>query len=76
MVFEKIQQALAAQFETDSAKITEDTDIVADLGADSLDLMELITEIENEYGISVTDEAIYGCKTVGELARYIEGLVK
>ncbi|MDR3277436.1 MAG: acyl carrier protein [Oscillospiraceae bacterium] len=76
MVFEKIQQALAAQFETDSAKITEDTNIVADLGADSLDLVELVMEIENEYGISVTDEAIYGCKTVGELTRYIEGLVK
>ncbi|MDR3209940.1 MAG: acyl carrier protein [Oscillospiraceae bacterium] len=75
MVFEKIREALATQFEQEIDKITEDTDIMADLGADSLDLVELIMEIESEYGISVTDESIYQCKTVGELTAYIEGLL-
>jgi acyl carrier protein len=74
-VFEKIRNALASQFELEPSAITESTDIAADLGADSLDLVELIMELENEYGISVTDESIYSYKTVGELAAYIEGLI-
>jgi acyl carrier protein len=75
MVFEKIRQALATQFERDIAEITESTDIALDLGADSLDLVELITELEGEYNITVTDESIYTCKTVGELTEYVEGLL-
>jgi len=47
-----------------------------DLGADSLDLVELIMTLEEEYGISATDESIYEHKTVGEIADYIETLVK
>jgi acyl carrier protein len=75
MVYEKIREALSSQFELDIDTITEDTDIMADLGADSLDLVELIMELESEYGITVTDESIYQCKTVGELAAYIESLL-
>jgi acyl carrier protein len=75
MVLEKIRQALAAQFERDIAEINENTNIVDDLGADSLDLVELISELENEYGITVTDEKIYTCLTVGDLAKYIDGLL-
>ena len=76
MVFEKIRDALASQFEVNADKITIDTDIVADLGADSLDLVELIMSLEDEFGISVTDEAIYGYKTVGEIKTYIESLIE
>ncbi|MDR0906296.1 MAG: acyl carrier protein [Oscillospiraceae bacterium] len=75
MVFEKIRKALATQFERDIDDITENTDIALDLGADSLDLVELITELESEYNITVTDESIYTCKTVGELTEYVEGLL-
>ncbi|MDR0838685.1 MAG: acyl carrier protein [Oscillospiraceae bacterium] len=75
MVLEKIRQALATQFERDIEEITAATDIALDLGADSLDLVELISELEGEYGISVTDESIYTCKTVGELTAYVEGLL-
>ena len=76
MVFEKIKEALVAQFEVDPEKITRSTDIVNDLGADSLDLVELIMSLEEEYGISVTDEAVYEHKTVGEIADFIETLIK
>ena len=76
MVFEKICKALAEQFERGIEEITPSTDIALDLGADSLDLVELITELETEYNITVTDESIYSCKTVGELTEYIEGLLK
>ena len=75
MVYEKIRNALAMQFERDIDDITEATDIALDLGADSLDLVELITELEGEYNITVTDESIYTCKTVGELTEYIEALL-
>ena len=76
MVFERIKEALVTQFEVDPEKITRSTDIMNDLGADSLDLVELIMTLEEEYGISVTDESVYENKTVGEIADYIESLLK
>ena len=74
MVFEKLRKALAEQF--DAPDITRDTDIARDLGADSLDLVELVMSFEEEYGITVTDETIYQKKTVGEIADYIESLLE
>jgi len=76
MIFERIKEALAIQFEVDPEKITRDTDIINDLGADSLDLVELIMTLEDEYGVSVTDESVYENKTVGEIADFIESLIK
>ena len=76
MVFERIKEALVTQFEVDPAKITRSTDIMNDLGADSLDLVELIMTLEEEYGISVTDESVYENKTVGDIADFIETLIK
>ena len=75
MVFEKIRDALVAQFEVSPTTITRDTDIMNDLGADSLDLVELIMTLEEEYAISVTDESVYEHKTVGEIADFIESLL-
>jgi acyl carrier protein len=75
MVLDKIKELLSTQFELDIDTITADTDIMTDLGADSLDVVELITELEDEYGVSATDEAIYQCKTVGDLAEFIENLL-
>ena len=76
MIYEKIKEALAIQFEIDPEKITRDTDVMGDLGADSLDLVELIMTLEDEYGVSVTDESVYEHKTVGEIADYIESLIQ
>ena len=76
MVYDKIREALAAQFEIDPEKITRDTDLMNDLGADSLDLVELIMTLEEEYGVSVIDDSVYEHKTVGEIAEYIESLIK
>lgn len=75
MIYDRIKDALVAQFEIDPAKITRETDVVNDLGADSLDLVELIMTLEEEYGISVTDESIYERRTVGEIADFIETLI-
>lgn len=76
MVFEKIREALSVQFEVDPERIMRDTDVMNDLGADSLDLVELIMTLEDEYGITVTDESVYEHKTVGEIADFIESLLK
>ena len=75
MIFDRIKDALVTQFELDPAKITRETDVVNDIGADSLDLVELIMTLEEEYGISVTDESIYERRTVGEIADFIETLI-
>ena len=76
MVFERIRDELSSQFQIDPGSITRDTDIMNDLGADSLDLVELIMSLEEEYGISVTDESVYEHKTVGEISDFIESLLK
>ena len=55
-------------------KINEDTDIAGDLGADSLDIVELIMMLEEEFGIVITDESIYEYKTVGEITSFIENI--
>ena len=75
MVFDRMREALAAQFELDPESITRDTDLMSDLGADSLDLVELIMTLEEEYGISVVDDSIYEHKTVGDIADYVETLI-
>jgi len=75
MVFDKIKEVLAEQFEVEVDSITRDTDLLSGLGADSLDLVELIMTLEEEFGVSATDESVYEHKTVGEITDYIETLV-
>ena len=72
MVFEKIQKILAQQFDRDESEITEDTLIVEDLGADSLDVYELLMTIENEFELEVPDEEIENIRTVADVVNYIE----
>ena len=71
-VFERLQKILAEQFEIDEDDITLNSDIVDDLGADSLDLVDLVMSIEDEFEIEVPDEAIEEIKTVDEAVKYIE----
>jgi acyl carrier protein len=75
MVFDKVRKALASQLECDENSITENTDIMGDLGADSLDIIELMMTLEEEFGIVITDESIHQYKTVGEVSKFIEGLL-
>ena len=56
MIFEKVQEALAQQFEMDPQSITLDTNLIDDIGADSLDVVELIMSLEDEFGIAISDE--------------------
>lgn len=72
MVLEKIKEILAAQLDVSVSDITETTDIADDLGADSLDVVELIMSIEEEFQIEVGDEDAHNFRTVGDVAGYIE----
>ncbi len=75
MVLEKIKEILAAQLDVAVSDITETTDIADDLGADSLDVVELIMTIEEEFQIEVGDEDAHNFRTVGDVAGYIESRV-
>ncbi len=76
MVVDKVKELLASQLDMDMDKISADTDIINDLGADSLDVVEMIMMLEEEFGLVITDESIYGYKTVGEIASFIEAELK
>jgi acyl carrier protein len=67
-----VKEILAKQLRLDVDTIDESTDIVNDLGADSLDVVEMLMTIEQEQGIVVPDEAIASFKTVGDVSKYLE----
>lgn len=72
MVLEKVKAILAEQFDVEEDKITADTDLQENLGADSLDVVDLLMSIEDEFEVEVPDEEIENIKTVGSLVSYIE----
>lgn len=72
MIFEKIKKLLAEQLDADENDMTMDTDIAKDLGADSLDVVELLMSIEDEFDIEIPDEEIENIKTIGDLTEYIQ----
>lgn len=72
MVLEKVKAILAEQFDVEKDKITAETDLQEDLGADSLDVVDLLMSIEDEFEVEVPDEEIENIKTVGALVSYIE----
>lgn len=75
MVFEKLRTILAEQLELDEEDITLDTNILDDLGADSLDVVEMIMALEDEFGIVITDESIRELYTVREVVDFVEKLI-
>ena len=74
-VYDKVRELLASQYDVEIGKISRDTNIVDDLGADSLDFVEMIMMLEEEFGIVVTDESMYTFKTVGEVSAFIEDML-
>ena len=72
MIFEKLKDIIAEQLSVEADEVTMDSNIQDDLGADSLDVVDLITTIEDEFDISIHDEAVEEIKTVGDIVNYIE----
>ena len=73
-MFEKVSEMLASQLGVPVAKITPESEIVKDLGADSLDVVELLMTLEEETGITVPDDEVEGIKTVQNIVDMIEKL--
>lgn len=73
MCFEKVQKIICNQLGKSAEKVTMDTKIVEDLGADSLEVVELLMALEDEYGISLPDEVAMKLQTVGDICNYIDG---
>ena len=74
MIFENVKEALAKQFELDPETITMDTNLIDDLGADSLDVVELIMSLEDSFGITINDDDAAKLSTVGAIVDYLEKL--
>lgn len=69
---ERIIDVLAKQLRIDPSEITADSSIMDDLGADSLDLVEILMTLESEMGITISDEDALTLKTVGDVTDYLE----
>ena len=72
MVFEKIRDIIVEQLSVDKSLVTADTNLMKDLEADSLDAVEIIMGIEEEFGIEIPDDEAEKFQTVGDLVKYVE----
>jgi len=72
MVFEKIKEIIIEQLSVDEDEVTMDTNLMKDLSADSLDAVEIIMAIEDEYGFEIPDEDAEKFQTVKDLVKYVE----
>jgi len=75
MVFKKLQQIIVDELGVEAAQVTLEADINDDLGADSLDAVELVMAIEDEFDIKVSDEVAQSFKKVGQIVEFIESKV-
>ena len=72
MVLEKIKAILSEQFSVEESEISPSTLLEDDLGADSLDVVDLLMTIEDDFEVEIPDEEVENIKTVGALVEYIE----
>jgi len=73
-MFEKVRDILAKQLNVKPETITMESDVVKDLGADSLDVVELLISIEDDCGVSIPEDDVVNVKTVGDIVTMIEKL--
>lgn len=72
MVFDKIKAILVDQLDVDEDSVTMESSIGDDLGADSLDIADIVMSIEEEFDIEVPDDQLQNIKLVGDIVKYIE----
>lgn len=72
MIFDRIRDIIIEQLQVEESDVNMDTNLMKDLSADSLDAVEIIMAIEDEYGIEIPDEEAEKIQTVGDLVRYVE----
>ena len=72
MVFEKVRDIIVDQLDADESAVTMDASIIDDLGADSLDVVDLVMSIEEEFDVEIPEEEVENIKTVGDIVKFIE----
>ena len=72
MVFEKVAAILAEQLDVELETIKMETALVDDLGADSLDVVDLVMSLEDEFDLEIPDEYVENVRTVGDIVKYLE----
>jgi len=72
MVFEKVKSIIIDQLDADEDKVTLDANIQDDLGADSLDVVDLVMSFQDEFDFEIPDDQVENFKTVGDVVKYIE----
>ena len=75
-VFEKVKKILCDQLDLEEEQVTEEAEVIEDLGADSLDIVDLVMTLEEEFDTEIPDEDIENLKTVGDIVKYIEEQTK
>ena len=76
MVFDKIKSIIVDQLDADENEVTMEANIQDDLGADSLDVVDLVMSIEENFDIEIPDEDVENIKTGGDIVKYIEAKVE
>ncbi len=72
MVFDKIKAIISEELDIDESKITNDSSLVEDFAADSLDVVDIVMSIEDEFAVEIPDDAAETFKTVGDVVKYVE----
>ena len=72
MVFDKVKKIIVDQLDVEEDKVTEAASITDDLGADSLDVVDLVMSFEEEFDIEIPDDQVEKIKTVGDIVKFIE----
>lgn len=76
MVFDKIKDIIVEQLDVEEDAVTMEASIKDDLGADSLDVVDLVMSIEESFDVEIPDEEVENIKTVGDIVKYIENKVE
>lgn len=76
MVFDKIKDIIVEHLDVEEDAVTMEASITDDLGADSLDVVDLVMSIEESFDVEIPDEEVENIKTVGDIVKYIENKVE
>lgn len=76
MVFDKIKDIIVEQLDVEEDAVTMEASITDNLGADSLDVVDLVMSIEESFDVEIPDEEVENIKTVGDIVKYIENKVE
>ena len=74
-IFEQVKKILCDQLDLEEEQVNEDSEVIDDLGADCLDIVDLVMSLEEEFDSEIPDEDIENLKTVGDIVKYIEDRV-